>query len=288
MKKNIVSVVIPTYNEEKDIQNCLESLKKQEIKDLEIIIVDDGSTDNTLGTIEETAKIKKLKIIILKQNHQGPGKARNLGAKQATGEILIFVDADMTFDKNYIKNLIKPILDDKDKKIIGTTHDYEIATNTDKKYSALWGKIRVDYRKNKNEALIFRAIRKNKFLEFGGFDSKYGYADDQTFWFKYKIRPVVAENTLCYHKNPETLKSTYKQARWIGASWKERFFVLKIPIINHIISICLFVSVPFISILKSLKNTKFKFSDKILFYCCKFLGYSVGVFRAIYLSKVYK
>src|SRR5258708_40324123 len=98
-----VSVIIPVYNEEEVIGECLSSLKKQSAKDFEIIVVDDGSYDSTLEILQA------FDVRIFKQNHHGPGVARNLGAKHAKGKILVFVDADMTFDRDFVKNLSKPI-----------------------------------------------------------------------------------------------------------------------------------------------------------------------------------
>jgi glycosyltransferase involved in cell wall biosynthesis len=281
MKKK-VSIIIPTYNEEKEIKECINSLKNQNFKNFEIIVVDDGSKDNTLKILKN---IKGLKI--LKGEHRGPGFSRNSGAKKAIGNFLVFIDADMTFDKNYLKNLIKPLL--KNKSIIGTTHDYEIATNTHNWISRLWGKIRVS-KKNAQDVLIFRAIRKKNFIQLGGFDSKYGYADDQTFWYKYKIKPVVAKNTICYHKNPDSLKGTFKQARWIGSSWVERSWIFKIPVIKFIIPPLVFFLIPFEALFKAIKKTNLgiDFIDRFKFYNYKFRGYSFGLSRAIYLNKNYK
>jgi len=275
----MISVVIPTYNEEKDIKGCLESLRKQSFKDFEIIVVDDGSTDKT------TEIVKKYKVKLIKGEHKGPGFSRNIGAREAKGEILIFIDADMSFHKEYLKNLIAPIKGE----VIGTTHDYEVAVNTKNKWSFLWGKIRVD-ENNVKDVPIFRAIRKDKFLEMGGFDPKYSYADDQTFWFKYKIKPVIAKNSTCYHKNPESLKSTFKQARWIGASWKERYLIFKIPILNYLTSILFFPVFPFFAIARafSKKREDISFSYKLSFYLVKFLGFGNGLLRAVYLSKFEK
>ena len=81
-----VTVIIPVYNEERSIENCIRSLRNQSVP-LEIIVVDDGSKDNSVKICEG------LGIKVLKQNHQGPGAARNLGARNAKGEILILVDA---------------------------------------------------------------------------------------------------------------------------------------------------------------------------------------------------
>jgi glycosyltransferase involved in cell wall biosynthesis len=164
MKNQKVSVVIPTYNEERDIGECLKSLGKQSFRNFEIIVVDDGSRDRTR---EIARKFKKVKLIL--GAHRGPGFSRNLGARKAGGNILVFVDADMTFDKDYLKNLVNPILKDKTGKIIGTTHDYEVATNTQSWISALWGRERVR-KEDAHKINIFRAIRKDKFLELGGFD----------------------------------------------------------------------------------------------------------------------
>jgi glycosyltransferase involved in cell wall biosynthesis len=281
-KKSKISVIIPVYNEEEDISTCISSLNKQSKKPSEIIVVDDGSSDDSLNVI---SKFKGVKI--LQQDHKGPGAARNLGAKKANGDILIFVDSDMSFDKDYIKNLVLPL--ERNKEIVGTTHNYEEVKINKTIWSKLWGNIRVDEDSAK-DVKIFRAIRKNKFLEFGGFDSKYGYADDQTFWYKYNIRPYVAINTVCYHRNPESLKSTYKQARWIGASWKERFLVFRMPAVNYLTVLILFLLLPGIIIYKSFKTkTNYaSFFDKFRFYSYKFFGYSVGTFRAIYLGKVWK
>ncbi len=287
-----VSVIIPTYNEEKDIGECLKNLEEQTYKNFEVIIVDDGSTDKT---VEIVKTFKKVKLIL--GEHKGPGASRNLGSKKARGKILIFIDADMTFDKNYLKNLIKPILDDKTDKIVGTTHDYELVKNLDNDWSRCWGKVRVDYRNLKdkngrsNEAVIFRAIKKSEFLKMGGFNPKYGYADDQTFFIERKIRPYIAKNTTCHHRNPETLKATFKQARWIGASWKQRYLLFRIPILNYIAVLGLFLLLPFMIILKSTTmkiKTKFSCTKLIKYYSYKFMGYSIGVFRAVYFERVWK
>jgi len=283
-----LSIVIPVYDEAEEISNCINSLAKQTYKDFEIIIVDDGCTDDTIVLAKNTAENNNLNLKVLKQDHGGPGLGRNLGSKEAQGDILIFIDADMTFTDNYIENLTKPILKHDD--VLGTTHDYEIAVNTDNIYSALWGKIRVS-KEDAPNVKIFRAIRKDKFLELGGFDPKYSYADDQTLWFKYELTPTVAKDTTCYHKNPETLRGTYKQARWIGASWKERFFIFQKPIMSHLVSLLCFLFLPFMIIGKvflDMKKGKMDIINRTKFYSYKFTGYLVGIFRALFLQRFAK
>ena len=93
-----VSVVIPVYNEEKYIKNCLESLMKQEEKPDEIIVVDNVSTDNTTNIIKNYKDIK-----IIKKHFQGIGRARNAGFDQAKGDIIARCDADTIVPTNWIK-----------------------------------------------------------------------------------------------------------------------------------------------------------------------------------------
>lgn len=279
-----VSVVIPAYNEERYIEKCLVSLRGQSYKDIEIILVDDGSTDKTRDIVK---KFKE--VTLLKGKHKGPGVSRNLGAKRAKGEILVFVDADMTFDKDYVKNLTSPIF--KDKKILGTTHDYEVATNISNQYSKLWGKVRVS-KEHAHEVKIFRAIRRKSFLKYGGFDPKYGYADDQTLFYKYGLKPIVAHNTICYHRNPESLRETYKQAIWIGRSWKERFSVFKMPAVNIAALAGVILLTPFKIVLKtvqtSLSEKSISTKEAFVFYVVKFSGYVKGIATAIFFNEVRK
>lgn len=280
MKRNLVSVIIPVYNEEKDVGECLKSLNGQSYRNIEIIIVDDGSLDKTREVV------KSYNVKLINGEHKGPGYSRNLGAKIAKGNILIFIDADMTFNRDYIKKMIEPILSKKD--TIGTTHEQEIVKNIDNIWSRCWGSIRVS-KKNSKDVTIFRAIRKDKFLQLGGFDPIYGYADDQTLWFKYKIKPEVAPNTICYHKNPENLNGVYKQSRWIGASINNT----EIPVIKYFIPMIMLVLfwifIPAISIKKCYKNKEFIiFPWMLIFMIIRYFGTMEGIIRKVYLNKNFR
>jgi len=280
-----VSIVIPTYNEEKDIEECIKSIKGQSYKNFEIIVVDDGSKDKTLDVVK---KFRDVKIIM--GEHKGPGFSRNLGARKATGEILIFIDADMTFDKDYLKNLIAPILEDKTGEVVGSTHELEIVENTKNIWSRCWGRIRVSKEEAK-KIRIFRAILRKKFLELGGFDSSYGYADDQTFWFKYQIKPVVAKDTICYHKNPETLKSVYKQSRWIGASAMNWW--INTPGINWLAIFLLIILSPLMIILVSIKKCQRNkdwaiFLYMLVFITARYFGNISGYIQRLVWKKNFK
>ena len=208
----MVSVIIPVYNEQNSISDCLSSLKNQSVKDVEVIVVDDGSTDQSI------ARIKKSKISLLTQKHMGAGPARNLGAKNAHGNILVFVDADMTFDKNFIKNLISPILQ---RKAIGTFSKEEYVSNWNNIWARCWNlnqgltdnrRIPKDY---PDKSPVFRAILKTEFDKVHGFDN-IGFTDDWSLSRKLGVKALSAVNAVYFHKNPETLNEIYLQSRWIG------------------------------------------------------------------------
>lgn len=88
-----VSVIIPVYNVEEFLKTCLDNVCNQTLRDIEIICVDDGSTDKSLEILEEY-KVKDSRIIILTQENQGAGKARNYAMQNAQGQYIAFMDAD--------------------------------------------------------------------------------------------------------------------------------------------------------------------------------------------------
>jgi len=100
----LFSVIIPTFNRADEIQELLQSLATQSLNKnkFEVIIVDDGSTDNTQSIIENIKNTSELDIKTLHQNHQGPGEARNLGMKNAKGKYFIFVDSDCIVDEHWL------------------------------------------------------------------------------------------------------------------------------------------------------------------------------------------
>lgn len=216
MKKiPLVSVVIPVYNEEKYLDACLSSLVKQSYSNNEIIIVDDGSTDKSLEIC------RKYKALVLRQAHLGPGAARNLGASHAKGEIIVLVDADMKFHKDYLKNIIKPILE---KKAIGTFTKEEYVANPDNIWSRCWSinsnlppdrRLPIDCPDTEN---AFRAILKSYFLKGKGYEVNEGYADDSSLSKKIKQLAVSAPGAICFHFNPSSLSEVYYSSRWIGRS----------------------------------------------------------------------
>lgn len=100
-KRKPISVIIPCYNVSQYIARCLESLMRQTLPNLEFLFVDDASTDNTADIIKSYAnQDSRIKLIRLQKNH-GPGYARNVGFKNATGEYVSFIDPDDYLDYDF-------------------------------------------------------------------------------------------------------------------------------------------------------------------------------------------
>lgn len=99
-----VSIIITVYNLEKYINRCLESIINQTFKDIEILVVNDGSTDESLNIIKEKAFLDN-RIIIIDKKNEGISKARISGYMKSKGEYILFVDGDDYLDKNAIEIL---------------------------------------------------------------------------------------------------------------------------------------------------------------------------------------
>ena len=99
-----VSIIVPVYNVEKYLKRCLDSITNQTLKELEIICINDGSTDNSLKILKQYAHKDKRISIINKQN-EGLSVARNTGMEAASGEYIGFVDSDDWIDLDFYKKL---------------------------------------------------------------------------------------------------------------------------------------------------------------------------------------
>lgn len=144
-----VSIIVPCYNADATIQRCIESLKAQTFKNIEVLLIDDGSKDNTkkiiLKNIENNPKFK----YIYKENG-GVSSARNLGIDKATGEYLSFIDSDDYVDRNFIESLYNSLIEyDVDFAITNVKRIYKNKISYNKvvnpsdiyKYTAPWNKL---------------------------------------------------------------------------------------------------------------------------------------------------
>lgn len=118
-----ISIIIPMYNCKKNIQCCVDSILNQSYKDIELLLIDDGSKDGTFDFCENLYK-KNNKIKLYKKENGGPSSARNYGLDNATGKYIFFVDSDDMIEKN---TLLKLINNFKKEELIGT--QYKILKN---------------------------------------------------------------------------------------------------------------------------------------------------------------
>lgn len=104
-----VSVIVPAYNSEKYINQCITSIMQQTYKNVEIIIINDGSNDSTKNKIEELSRVDS-RIKLFTQLNSGPSVARNKGIDEAVGEYVLFVDSDDKIEEVYIEKLVNKMI----------------------------------------------------------------------------------------------------------------------------------------------------------------------------------
>lgn len=105
----LISVIVPVYNVEKYLSACIDSLLKQQYKDIEILLIDDGSTDSS-GKICDRYSFKYKNIKTFHKRNSGLGYTRNYGLKKVSGKYVTFVDSDDYVDSDLIKKLVTPII----------------------------------------------------------------------------------------------------------------------------------------------------------------------------------
>jgi len=173
----MISVVIPTLNEGPSIKRCLKSLSKQTYKDFEIVIVDSGSKDGTV----ETAKKYKSRVIY--EPRRGVPLARNRGAKEAKGDIVVCTDGDSQYPKDWLEK-IAGHFEDKEVVAVGGP----IAPDDNKLKHRLIFKITSDYFARLAKLVGFivfhgsnSSFRRKAYLKAGGYSEKIKTLDDNEF-----------------------------------------------------------------------------------------------------------
>jgi glycosyltransferase involved in cell wall biosynthesis len=236
MDKISASVIIPAYNAQETIDFCLDSLIKQKNLDfpLELIFVDDGSTD---GTVEHIKRFQQqdlpnnVKIkLLLQEKNQGPAAARNRGAKEASGDILLFTDADCVAEVDWVKEMLSPFKSEQISAVKGAykTKQTELVARLaqaefDSRYQLLAKQEKID--------VVFTyaaAIKKSVFWDVGGFDTSFPKADNEDTDLSYKIAKkhtiIFNPKAIIYHQHPASLKE-YLTKKFSRGYW--RMYVYK-------------------------------------------------------------
>ena len=106
----MISIIVPVYNVEEYLEECLESIRKQTYQDIEVILVNDGSTDGSQAICERYCQMDK-RFRLINQKNQGQSVARNRGVKESLGEYIMFVDSDDVVSLGLLEQLMKYMSD---------------------------------------------------------------------------------------------------------------------------------------------------------------------------------
>lgn len=204
MKNNPkVSVIIPAYNAERFIEACLKSLQNQTYKNIEIIVVDDGSKDNTAKIAEKYAKV------VSNDTNLGEGASRNNGAKASSGEILVFTDADVVVKPDWIESLLH-IMNTKSVYVVAGGYCGSVGDSFIERFAFLELQIR---RQGLGEN-VYTAVTNNfacyrdVFFKCGGFPEKYNTCEDLAFSF------ILSQQTPIYWNKENGVLHNFRKTLW--------------------------------------------------------------------------
>ncbi|OGX08190.1 MAG: hypothetical protein A2Z88_03355 [Omnitrophica WOR_2 bacterium GWA2_47_8] len=179
-----VSIIVPAYNCSKTIKETLRALVEQPDHPLEIIVVDDGSTDTTSEIIKAFPQVK-----YIYQNNAGPASARNRGAKESKGEFLFFTDSDCIPEENWVSKALENF---KTPDIAVVAGSYSIANESELLANCIHQEIRYRHQKlmpkfPKSFGSYNFCVRRKVFEKVGGFDQNYRFASGEDNDLSYKI-----------------------------------------------------------------------------------------------------
>lgn len=201
----MVSVLIPAYNAEKTIHRCLDSVLAQTYCDIEVIIVNDGSTDSTLAELQVYAK-KDERVKVIEQLNCGVAAARNTALDNASGDYILYVDADDWIEPDAVERLLNRISEDTD--IVCCSSDYaETPENAQCELRAeceIWDHDRqmLEFMKHKRmTGMLWNKLMRRSLTDGCWFNEKTGYGEDAEFLWKVikKSRKMVVTNEVLYH-----------------------------------------------------------------------------------------
>lgn len=250
MAKIPLSVIIPTYNRVELLKKCLHSLFNQTLPkhQYEIIIIDDGSTDNTQKILYQTAAEAPVSFKFFKHENKGPGAARNVGIKEAQGEIVFFTGDDIIATENLLKEHLDFHKKYHDVAVLGRIKWHPDIDVTDfMKYIMISG-YQFGYEKIKDPMDLSYgyfytsniSLPKSWFDKTGYFDEDFPYASFEDIELGYRmekkgLRIIYNKGALAYHMHIVDLKSFCERQRKAGESGY--IFYLKHPEIASTIGV---------------------------------------------------
>jgi len=214
-----VSVILPCYNDEKYIEDCISSILNQSYGSFELFVINDGSTDKSLELIKS---IKDKRIILINNSRSnGVAYARNLALSRAQGEHIFFTDSDCVVDKEWIQNGLNEMKKSNCLGLEGRT--YYVSRNHEQTLS---DKRPGDVRQDQQYMTCNMAYKREAFDKAGGFDPSFTYHSDREFAFRVLAHGKIthADTMLVIHREKRwTIKSYLLSARRI----KDRVMLIK-------------------------------------------------------------
>ncbi|RRT93464.1 glycosyltransferase family 2 protein [Empedobacter falsenii] len=268
-----ISVIVPVYNAEEYLDKCINSILNQTYKDFELILVNDGSTDNSLK-ICNNYKIKDNRIKVIYKVNGGVSSARNIGIDKSTGEYILFIDADDFINTEFINNFVKESLSPELFKIHGYTN---ILLDNTKTLSQLSNKIyeKRDVLKIIEDGFLtsngypFSKLYSSKIIKEYNikFDEGVKVCEDIIFNVNYiqHVNKILVEEYFDYqyveHKNSAVRKLYYFKDDIYGfyqlkKAYKSIFPNLESNVINHSLGIFLLRTILGLYKLKYSKNER--------------------------------
>ena len=222
------SVIVPAFNAAKILREGLVALQNQTCPPLEIIVVDDGSTDAT-GEVAQACGAR-----VLHQAHRGPAAARNLGAEQACGEVLLFTDADCVPAPDWVAQMLAPLVD---ANVVATKGTYR-----SRQRSLVARLVQLEYAMRYERMAQFDSIdfvdtysaafRRDTFLRVGGFDAVFPIPSAEDVDLSFRLarqgcRMVFAPDAWVWHTHPTSLRVYLTRKAQYG--WWRALLYLRFP-----------------------------------------------------------
>ncbi len=222
-----ISVIIPLFNKERYIERALKSVQAQTFSDIEIIVVDDGSTDDGPSIV---ASYPESRLRLIRQENSGPGAARNRGARESRGEILAFLDADDEWLPSFLEFNLN-LLCSSGPRTASSTSGYYVMPERQSS-ERLWssrglanGKYRLTPTTSTQQARSLLAyispwstiIKKDVFVKWGGFfENRCLYSEDAYLWLKVLLNEEIVISLspqVLFHKEASELSANLNRAR---------------------------------------------------------------------------
>jgi glycosyltransferase involved in cell wall biosynthesis len=220
VSRRAVSVVVPARNAERTLGECLAALEGQSPPGLarEIIVVDDGSTDRTADVAARCPR-----VVVVRQANQGPAAARNAGARRATGDVLLFTDADCVPTPDWVAEMTAPLEDPAVVAVKGAYRTRQVGLvarfaqiEFEERYARLALRPTTDFVDSYSAA-----IRAEAFWAVGGFDATFPDPNNEDVDLSYRLaragRPMVFNpRAIVYHRHPDRLGRYLRTKFWRG------------------------------------------------------------------------